>query len=120
MSLPFNEPKNTLPERPFLSRLVTVPGPRMQVFRGRIGSLRKGLKSRAEFFFVDAPHLAQGEEAEIIAAGGTGDHPRAWWTWEVKSANAYVSTLRTSTGNMLAFSLSERLRKSYFLVSGAC
>ena len=56
----------------------------MQVFRGRIGSLRKGLKSRAEFFFVDAPHLAQGEEAEIRAAGGTGDHPRAWWTWEVK------------------------------------
>ena len=55
----------------------------LQVFRGRIGSLRKGLKSRAEFFFVDAPHLAQGEEAEIRAAGGTGDHPRAWWTWEV-------------------------------------
>ncbi|BDA48958.1 Esterase OVCA2 [Coccomyxa sp. Obi] len=53
-----------------------------EVFRGRIGSLRKGLKSRAEFFFVDAPHLAQGEEAEIRAAGGTGDHPRAWWTWE--------------------------------------
>lgn len=57
----------------------------LQVFRGRIGSLRKGLKSRADFFFVDAPHLAKGEEAEIRAAGGSGDHPRAWWTWEVTS-----------------------------------
>lgn len=55
-----------------------------QVFRGKIGSVRKALKSRADFIFLDAPHLAQGEEAEIRAAGGTGDHLRAWWTWEVQ------------------------------------
>ena len=54
-----------------------------QVFRGRIGSMRKALKSRAEFIFVDAQHEAKGEEAEIRAAGGTGDHPRTWWHWEV-------------------------------------
>ena len=45
--------------------------------------MRKALKSRAEFIFVDAPHEAKGEEAEIRAAGGTGDHPRTWWHWEV-------------------------------------
>ena len=54
-----------------------------QVFSGRIGSMRKALKSRAEFIFVDAPHEAKGEEADIRAAGGTGDHPRTWWQWEV-------------------------------------
>ncbi len=54
-----------------------------QVFRGRIGSLRKALKARCEFFFVDAPHLARGEEAELRAAGGAADRPRSWWNWEV-------------------------------------
>ena len=53
------------------------------MFRGRIGSIRKALKSRAEFIFMDAPYEARGEEAEIRAAGGTGDHPRTWWLWEV-------------------------------------
>jgi len=41
-------------------------------FRSRVGSLRKGLKSRAEFFFVDAPW-----EAGEAAGGG-----RSWWGWE--------------------------------------
>ena len=54
-----------------------------QVFSGRIGSMRKALKSRAEFIFIDAPHEAVGEEAETRAAEGTGDHPRTWWHWEV-------------------------------------
>ena len=55
----------------------------VQVFSGKIGSMRKALKSRAEFIFIDAPHEAQGEEAETRAAGGTGEHPRTWWHWEV-------------------------------------
>ena len=55
----------------------------MQVFSGKIGSMRKALKSRAEFMFMDAPHEAQGEEAEIRAAGGTGEYPKTWWHWEV-------------------------------------
>ena len=32
---------------------------------------------------MDAPHEAEGEEAEIRAAGGTGEHPKTWWLWEV-------------------------------------
>ena len=43
-----------------------------EVFRSRIGSLRKGLKSRAEFFFVDAPYLVEAEDA----AKSVG---RSWW-----------------------------------------
>ena len=50
--------------------------------------MRKALKSRAEFIFMDAPHEAKGEEAEIRAAGGTGDHPRTWWHWEVHPLHA--------------------------------
>ena len=64
------------------------------MFKGRIGSLRKALKSKAEFLFVDAPHLAKGEEAEIRAAGGTGEVPRAWWNWEVTDfSNNYLISL---------------------------
>ena len=62
-----------------------------QVFRGRIGSMRKALKSRAEFIFVDAPHETKGEEADIRAAGGTGDHPRTWWQWEVTCSPSLTS-----------------------------
>lgn len=65
-----------------------------QVFRSRIGSLRKALKSRVEFVFVDAPFPAQGlpggaaaaaaaaddgEEGEEGVQGGSGG--RSWWQW---------------------------------------
>ncbi|KAM3575761.1 hypothetical protein VYU27_002380 [Nannochloropsis oceanica] len=42
------------------------------VFRGKIGSLRKGLKSKAEFIFVDAPFVAQvlPSDALLKAVGG--------------------------------------------------
>ena len=43
------------------------------VFRNRIGSMRKAMKSRAEFIFVDAPFVVQGEEE------GQG---RSWWEWK--------------------------------------
>ena len=55
--------------------------------------MRKALKSRVEFIFMDAPHEAKGEEAEIRAAGGTGDHPRTWWHWEVHCLHAIETEL---------------------------
>ena len=55
-----------------------------EVFWSRIGSLRKGLKSRAEFIVVDAPHKIDGSfDEQLQAAGGTRDSPRAWFRWEV-------------------------------------
>lgn len=41
-----------------------------QVFRSRIGSWRKGLKGRAEFFFVDAPFPAEPADAAAVAESG--------------------------------------------------
>lgn len=41
----------------------------IQVFRGRIGSMRKALKSRAEFFFVDAPYTV-GKPGAAPPVGG--------------------------------------------------
>ena len=52
------------------------------VFRSRIGSLRKGLKSRAEFFFVDAPYLVEAaDDAETAESdgGGSAGAGRSWW-----------------------------------------
>ena len=52
------------------------------VLRSRIGSLRKGLKSRAEFFFVDAPYLveaADDAEAAESDGGGSAGTGRSWW-----------------------------------------
>lgn len=53
-----------------------------QDFAGKLGSLRKALKSRADFVFVDAPHLipANSDEPE-----STSSEQRAWWTWEACS-----------------------------------
>ena len=55
----------------------------MQMFRKRIGSMRKALKSRVEFVFMDAPYLAQAasvEDAVESAGSATGDG-RSWWQW---------------------------------------
>jgi len=37
-----------------------------QTFRSRIGSMRKGLKSRADFVFVDAPHMVDSPELTYL------------------------------------------------------
>lgn len=52
-----------------------------QVFRSRIGSLRKALKSRAEFFFMDAPYLAEPDsDAAVADSGGErGLQGCSWW-----------------------------------------
>lgn len=55
----------------------------VQVFRSRIGSLRKALKSRAEFVFVDAPFAVAPEatSAQAVAesGGSSGAVGRSWW-----------------------------------------
>lgn len=54
-----------------------------EVFRSRIGSLRKALKSRAEFFFMDAPYLAEPDsDAAVADSGGErGLQGCSWWQW---------------------------------------
>jgi hypothetical protein len=57
---------------------------RMQGFRKRIGSMRKALKARLEFVFVDAPSIAGSvDEAEALEGGQPGG--RTWWKWTVHS-----------------------------------
>ena len=58
-----------------------------ETFRAKTGSVRKNLKSKVEFVFVDAPHSAAGffDEADRSALGTTDGAdedqvgPRAWW-----------------------------------------
>ena len=58
-----------------------------ETFRAKTGSVRKSLKSKVEFVFVDAPHSAAGffDDADRSALGTTdgAEHdpvgPRAWW-----------------------------------------
>lgn len=58
-----------------------------EVFRRRTGSIRKPLKSKVDFVFVDGPHSAAGAfpDAERRALGTDDDDgadgvgPRAWW-----------------------------------------
>ena len=55
-----------------------------QVFRARLGSLRKALKSRADFVFVDGPHAVTALDGTLAAeAGAASTHQRAWWAWQV-------------------------------------
>jgi dihydrofolate reductase len=53
-------------------------------FRERIGSMRKALKSRAVFHFVDAPFKVSGEVAiaAVGASGGPRSGGRTWWQLE--------------------------------------
>jgi dihydrofolate reductase len=59
-------------------------------FRERLGSMRKALKSRATFHFVDAPFKVSGEVA-IAAVGASGgtcglrSGGRTWWQLEQES-----------------------------------
>ncbi|PRW45017.1 Glucose-induced degradation 4 [Chlorella sorokiniana] len=53
-----------------------------EIFRSRIGSLRKALKSRAEFVFVDAPFPAEGDASAVAESGGdSSQQGRSWWQW---------------------------------------
>lgn len=73
------------------------------VFRKRTGSIRKPLKSKVDFVFVDGPHSAAGafpdserkafDADEGEAEGGVG--PRAWWLVG-ENAAASVAAARAS------------------------
>jgi len=68
------------PSPPPVNPCLPRPWPK-QIFRSRIGSLRKALKSRAEFFFVDAPYPAEPADDQAVAesGGAAGQQGRSWW-----------------------------------------
>lgn len=47
-------------------------------FKQRVGSLRKALKSRCEFVFLDAPFHAVPFNTEELQENGGGDAGRSW------------------------------------------
>ena len=53
------------------------------IFKSRIGSMRKALKSRADLVFVDAPYLvapAEADDQAVAESGGAaGAQGRSWW-----------------------------------------
>mmetsp|Transcript_15387 Transcript_15387/g.43030 ORF Transcript_15387/g.43030 Transcript_15387/m.43030 type:complete len:251 (+) Transcript_15387:67-819(+) len=53
-----------------------------QVFRNRLGSMRKALKSRAEIIFLDAPWVIGDVSNEVVASAGGRADGRTWWTWQ--------------------------------------
>lgn len=53
--------------------------PCIQDFAGKLGSVRKALKSRAEFVFIDAPHFVDADQS---LSEPSLSEPRAWWTWQ--------------------------------------
>ncbi|KAK9844194.1 hypothetical protein WJX81_007736 [Elliptochloris bilobata] len=54
-----------------------------EVFRARVGSMRKALKSRADLIFVNGPHAVTITDATLAAeAGGASVEQRAWWSWQ--------------------------------------
>jgi hypothetical protein len=58
-------------------RLLCLHGYRQDssLFRSKIGSLRKALKSKAEFVFVDGPHRSES------TSDSNENDGRAWWRW---------------------------------------
>ena len=55
-----------------------------QVFSSRIGSVRKALRSRADFHFVDAPTLARPEPGWASETNEKRPVGRTWWEWTVR------------------------------------
>uniref|UniRef100_A0A7S0UTR4 Serine hydrolase domain-containing protein n=1 Tax=Polytomella parva TaxID=51329 RepID=A0A7S0UTR4_9CHLO len=52
-----------------------------EVFRARIGSIRKALKSRADFIFLNGPFPAKQLPGQSEAVQGG----LSWWDWEIQS-----------------------------------
>ena len=70
----------------------------LQVFRARLGSLRKALKSRADFVFVNGPHAVTATDGTLAAeAGAASTHQRAWWSWQVRSSLIHACVLACLT-----------------------
>jgi hypothetical protein len=45
----------------------------------RLGSYRKGIKSRVEFFFAEGPFPASLATEQDVAESGGGSEGRSWW-----------------------------------------
>ncbi len=77
----------------------------LQIFRARIGSLRKALKSRADLVFVDGPHALTATDDSLAAeAGAASANQRAWWSWQARCA-ASAPFLRCSPSAVLVCAL---------------
>lgn len=99
------------PPAPPKLRILALHGYRQNAatFSGRIGHLRKGLKSVADFHFVDAPHPAPsldaavppaGDDTDGDALGAAREDPRSWWRWDGDAAGpgGRPSLVRTMIG----------------------
>lgn len=64
-------------------------------FAGKMGSLRKALKSRAELIFVQAPHHVDAQQS--ISDPAVAD-ARAWWSWEDPDVAGRPSLASSYTG----------------------
>jgi predicted esterase len=85
------------------------------IFKSRIGSMRKALKSRLEFVFIDAPFMASpsalqlasrssqcpqlaSEEATDESGTEAGSQGRSWWQWQDQGENGRPSRACTYSG----------------------
>ena len=70
-----------------------------ETFRQRTGSIRKQLKKKIDFVFIDAPHDASGafgdDDASALGTAGGGVGPRAWWLVG-ENASASVAAARAA------------------------
>eukprot|EP01024_Parvocaulis_polyphysoides_P026048 TRINITY_DN23749_c0_g1_i1.p1 TRINITY_DN23749_c0_g1~~TRINITY_DN23749_c0_g1_i1.p1 ORF type:complete len:236 (+),score=35.34 TRINITY_DN23749_c0_g1_i1:301-1008(+) len=53
-----------------------------ELFRSRIGSIRKALKSKAEFHFLNAPFLADSSTFENGSSDEDRGEGRSWFQWQ--------------------------------------
>jgi pimeloyl-ACP methyl ester carboxylesterase len=62
--------------------------------------MRKALKSRAEFIFVDAPYLAEAATEQDVAesGGSTAAEGRTWWQWTDLEPGTRPSRAASYTG----------------------
>lgn len=66
------------------------------LFSSKIGSFRKGLKSRAEFVFLDAPFEVTADESDLTAqAGDAREGGRCWWRWSSENGPVERPSLST-------------------------
>lgn len=67
-----------------------------ETFRQRTGSIRKQLKKKIDFVFIDAPHDASGafgdDDASALGTAGDGVGPRAWWLVGENAAASVAAT----------------------------
>ncbi|CAD7700868.1 unnamed protein product [Ostreobium quekettii] len=69
-----------------------------EMFRGKMGSWRKGLKSRVEFVFIDAPHVAFDADNGTAAECGGRPGGKSWWLWTDTASTARPSKSAHYTG----------------------